>query len=299
MQRLVMIKKEVYKGDEFTVTLNAKHVKQFVAGAFNVQFLEKNFKFANVKLNPAFEKLLSEKGVTAKINESKLEEGSVTVGGAIDDKNFAGLDGDFPFIDITFKVENDEFYEANAQLDLSVFAYWKQGESEPNRMRVLQDQTFSVMSLNSLVEGNIKPGAFLNERGYLDEKFDYTKLGVKVYATDSYRHKFEGSLDKYGYFKLNGLPVNKRDYNLYVEVPGHLTSRLTTKLGTEKDGKLLGQYYYARLDENLAGDVNGDKVIDIKDAEIIASNYGKKGVSVKDGDLNKDGIVDEKRYSLR
>ena len=51
-------------------------------------------------------------------------------------------------------------------------------------MRVLQDQTFSVMSLNS-VEGNIKPGAFLNERGYLDEKLDYTKLGVKVYATDS------------------------------------------------------------------------------------------------------------------
>ncbi|EEL79802.1 Peptidase Vpr; Serine peptidase; MEROPS family S08A [Bacillus cereus AH1271] len=287
-------KKELYKDDEFTVTLNAKHVKQFVSGEFNVKFLEKNFKFANAKLNPAFEKLLSEKGVTAKVNEPKLEEGSVTVGGAIDDKNFAGLDGDFPFIDVTFKVENDEFYEANAQLDLAVFAYWKQGESEPNRMRVLQDQTFSVMSLNSLVEGNIKPGAFLNERGYLDEKFDYTKLGVKVYATDSYRHKFEGSLDKYGYFKLNGLPVNKRDYNLYVEVPGHLTSRLTTKLGTEKDGKLLGQYYYARFDENLAGDVNGDKVIDVKDAEIIASNFGKKGLSVKDGDLNKDGIIDEK-----
>ena len=38
-------------------------------------------------------------------------------------------------------------------------------------------------------------------------------------------------------------------------------------------------------DENLAGDVNGDKIIDIKDAEIIANNYGKKGVSVKDGDL--------------
>ena len=59
-------------------------------------------------------------------------------------------------------------------------------------------------------------------------------------------------------------------------MPGHLTSRLTTKLGIEKDGKLLGQYYYARPDENLAGDVNGDKVIDIKDAEIIASNYGKR-----------------------
>ena len=90
-----------------------------------------------------------------------------------------------PFIDVTFKVENDEFYEANAQLESPIFVYWKQGESEPNRMRVLQDQTFSVMSLNSLVEGNIKPGAFLNERGYLDEKLDYTKLGVKVYATDS------------------------------------------------------------------------------------------------------------------
>ncbi len=61
MRKLVMIKKEVYKGDEFTVTLNAKHVKQFVAGEFNVKFLEKNFKFANAKLNPAFEKLLFEK----------------------------------------------------------------------------------------------------------------------------------------------------------------------------------------------------------------------------------------------
>ena len=118
-------------------------------------------------------------------------------------------------------------------------------------MRVLQDQTFSVMSLNSLVEGNIKPGAFLNERGYLDEKFDYTKLGVKVYATDSYRHKFEGSLDKYGYFKLNGLPVNKRDYNLYVEVPGHLTSRLTTKLGTEKTASYLANIIMHALMKTL------------------------------------------------
>ncbi|OUB67515.1 hypothetical protein BK744_23430 [Bacillus thuringiensis serovar zhaodongensis] len=57
---------------------------------------------------------------------------------------------------------------------------------------------------------------------------------------------------------------------------------------------MLGQYYYARPDENLAGDVNGDKVIDIKDAKIIASNYIKKGLTVKDGDLNKDGIVDGK-----
>ncbi|MGQ7034547.1 hypothetical protein ACUN9W_28575, partial [Escherichia coli] len=38
------------------------------------------------------------------------------------------------------------------------FVNWKPGETEPNRMRVLQDQSFSVMSLNSLVEGNIKPG---------------------------------------------------------------------------------------------------------------------------------------------
>ena len=65
------------------------------------------------------------KRVTAKVNEPKLEEGSVTVGGTIDDKNFAGLDGDFPFIDVTFKVENDEFYEANAQLESPVFVYWK------------------------------------------------------------------------------------------------------------------------------------------------------------------------------
>lgn len=31
----------------------------------------------------------------------------------------------------------------------------------------------------------------------------------------------------------------------------------------------------------------------MKDATIIAGNYGKKGVSVKDGDINQDGKVDE------
>ncbi|KMN43444.1 hypothetical protein VK90_18545 [Bacillus sp. LK2] len=90
---------------------------------------------------------------------------------------------------------------------------------------------FSIKNYNSLVEGNITPEAFVNERGYLDEKFDYTKLGAKVYATDAYRHKYESKLDKYGFFSINRLPVNTRDYNFYVEVPGHLTSRLTTKLG--------------------------------------------------------------------
>lgn len=36
------------------------------------------------------------------------------------------------------------------------------------------------------------------------------------------------------------------------------------------------------------------KFFGLNQTEIIASNYGKKGLSVKDGDLNKDGIVDEK-----
>ncbi|PEV98473.1 hypothetical protein CN425_21130 [Bacillus cereus] len=36
-----------------------------------------------------------------------------------------------------------------------------------------------------------------------------------------------------------------------------------------------------------SGDVNGDKGINSKNAEIIANNYGKKGVSVKDGIVNE------------
>lgn len=96
------------------------------------------------------------------------------------------------------------------------------------------------MFLNLLVEGNIKFGVFLNECGYLDEKFDYIKFDVKVYVIDFYCYKFEGLLDKYGYFKLNGFLVNKCDYNLYVEVLGYLISCLIMKFGIEKDGKLFG-----------------------------------------------------------
>ena len=60
-----------------------------------------------------------------------------------------------------------------------------------------------------------------------------------------------------------------------------------------QDGELVGQNFRADIDDNPAGDVNGDKMVDIQDARIAALSYGKGTVSVKDGDINQDGVVDE------
>ena len=60
-----------------------------------------------------------------------------------------------------------------------------------------------------------------------------------------------------------------------------------------QDGELVGQNFRAYMDDSLAGDVNGDKMVDIQDARIAALSYGKGKVFVKDGDINQDGVVDE------
>jgi chitodextrinase len=40
-----------------------------------------------------------------------------------------------------------------------------------------------------------------------------------------------------------------------------------------------------------AGDINGDGVVNVLDLSIIASNYGKTGMTLAQGDLNGDGVV--------
>lgn len=60
-----------------------------------------------------------------------------------------------------------------------------------------------------------------------------------------------------------------------------------------KNGELIGIYEYVYTENNLAGDVNDDSVVDLEDLIMAVSSYGDTKVSVKKGDINQDGIVDE------
>ncbi|WP_436373382.1 dockerin type I domain-containing protein [Cytobacillus sp. BC1816] len=247
-----------------------------------------------ILVNEEFKKHAEQKGVTVKLTEPAVSTGSVKVGASID-QNELKIDKDLPFLEVTFKVIGDKYY---APEDLSfapsAFKYKKTSNSNPVNIRVFKDKSFTILAGHSVVNGNILPEAFYKENGQLDYSIDYSKLGAKVYAKAADGNTYEASeIFANGYFTIDNLPLSEKEYEIYVKVPGHLTSKLTTKLVQNVDGELAGVRLLAKMDKNAAGDVNGDMMVDIQDAIISVFSYGKENAGVNKGDVNQDGKVDE------
>ncbi|EJQ32728.1 hypothetical protein IEC_05189 [Bacillus toyonensis] len=290
-------KDKIKLGEKITLTLNLNNVKQLMSGTFEIPYYKQLFKFTDVKPNPALTEYVKQHGLNLKLEDPKIsEEGAwenkVKVGASLEGKEFKGLDGDTPFLDVTFEMANDEYFNDLTAFGVDKFSYTKAGASEGIEIPAFKDKSFAIVSKHSTVTGYIGPEAFLNEEGYLGKK-DYTKLGAKVYAVGKDGKKYTGTIGDNGQFEIHSVPVSDKEYDIFVEMPGHLNSKLTTKIGKMQDGELVGQNFRADMDDNLAGDVNGDKMVDIQDARIAALSYGKGKVSVKDGDINQDGVVDE------
>lgn len=287
-------KEEVRLGDEITMTLNLNNVQQLASGEFNIPYYINLFEFENVKVNEAFKKYAEQKGVKVDLSEPAVTEGNVKVGASID-QNELKIDQDLPFLDVTFKVIGDEFYDApESVFAVRTFKYKKTSDSNPVNIRVFKDKIFTILAGHSIVNGFIKPEAFYKENGRLDYSIDYSKLGAKVYAKAADGKTYEASkIFKNAYFIIDNLPLSEKEYEIYVKVPGHLSSKVTTKLVKNVDGELAGVRMSVDMDKNYAGDVNSDKMVDIRDAIISVFSYGKENVGVNKGDINQDGKVDE------
>jgi subtilisin family serine protease len=291
-------KEKVRLGDEITMTLNLNNVEQFASGEFSVPFYKGLLEFQNVKVNDTFKQYAEQKGVKVNLDEPTLT-GTVTAGnvkvGASIDQNDLTIDKDIPFLDVTFKVINDEYYTPeDITFDTSAFKYKKTSDSNTTMIRVIKDESFRILAGHSVVNGTIKPEAFIKDNGQSDNSVDYSKLGAKVYVKAADGKTYEASkIYDNGYFTIDNLPLSDEEYDIYVEVPGHLTSKYKTKLVRNVDGEMAGVRLYVDMDKAQAGDVTGDKMVDIRDAIISVFSYGKENVGVNKGDLNQDGKVDE------
>jgi subtilisin family serine protease len=288
-------KEKLLMGDEITMTLNLNNIKQFASGEYNVPFYNNLLEFQNVKVNDTFKQYADEKGVKVNLDEPTLTSGNVKVGASIDQNDFL-IDKDLPFLDVTFKVINDEYYaQEEIAFETSSFKYKKTSDSSPTMIRVIKDKSFTILAGHSVVNGHIQPEAFYKENGQLDASIDYSKLGAKVYAKSADGKTYEASeIFDNGYFTIDNLPLSEEEYEIYVKVPGHLTTKASTKLMKNVDGDLAGVRILVNTGKALAGDVNGDKLVDIQDAIISVFSYGKENVGANKGDVNQDGKVDEK-----
>ncbi|WP_282137756.1 S8 family serine peptidase [Rossellomorea aquimaris] len=292
-------KEKLRLGDEITMTMNLNNVKQFASGEFNVPFAANLLEFKDVKVNETFKQYAEQKGVKVNLAEPEVRVGIVELGASIDQDQLP-IDKDLPFLDVTFKVKSDNYYSPDGlEFRVSYINYKKTLDSNPTILHVLRDKSFTILAGYSGVTGYMKPEAFFNENGVLDYRIDYSKVGAKVYAKAANGKIYEASyIASTGYFSIDNLPLSEKEYEIYVKVPGHLTSKLTTKLVKKVDGEIAGVRLYAEMDISVAGDVNGDKMVDIQDAIVSVFSYGKENLGVNKGDLNQDGKVDESDLRL-
>ena len=120
---------------------------------------------------------------------------------------------------------------------------------------------------------------------------DFSKLGVKAYVVDKKGKQYRASISDNGWMTIEEIPALADDYTIVVDIPGHFLYRKKIKLSRTIDGEVQGIYYNLYTDTAAAGDINGDKVIDIYDAKLVAYKAGDTGDKLKE-DLNKDGVVD-------
>ncbi|MFJ7936298.1 S8 family serine peptidase [Sporosarcina sp. NPDC096371] len=294
-------KQELRLGDNFTMTLSLNNVKQLVSGEFNVEYSKDLFKFANVKLNKAVKQYAKEKGLQVTLHEPSVTESTwnnnLKFGADITGNAFSGLNGDMPFLDVTFKVMNDEVYDVVSGFNVQNGSYMKSGQKVKTAIPFYGTEDLKVIPAHTQLIGSITPEAFmLKEPGSSTEylkKADYSKIGAQVYALSRGGKKYPGTINKNGSFEINGIPASDQEYTAVFEVPGHLKVMKKFIPGYhDAKGELRGQFI--RMGQrSLAGDVNGDKMIDIRDIQSVVDAYGTKDSSIVPQDLNQDGVVDE------
>ncbi|OFD54285.1 peptidase S8 [Bacillus mycoides] len=288
-------KKDVKVGDTVTMTLSLNNVKQLVSGEFQVEFMNELFKFENVKLNNAVNQYAEEKGLEVSLQEPVVTEGThkntVKVGASMKGNAFSGMDGDMPFLDVKLKLVSDAYFDNATKFDVKQASYMKAGQTAATAIPYVDAESFNIIPTHSKVQGFIGPEAFLRNDGSLP-KGDYSKIGAQVYAMSPEGKKYKGTIDSRGEYTIKGIPASTEAHTVVFDVPGHLKAMKKFIPGYSVNGEMRGQYVGARA-KNLAGDVNGDRLIDIRDIQSVVDVYGKKDASILPQDINQDGVVNE------
>ncbi|SEN55652.1 S8 family serine peptidase [Paenibacillus sp. OV219] len=300
-------KDRLYEGDEVTMTLNLNNVEDLVAGKYDVSYYQ-FMQFENVKVNDAFQAMADAAGATVTLDEPIIRDDEVwtskkivNVGASVSGNEFAGFDGDTPFLDVTFKLVDDENYtgldKMNIEQNIEKFNYTKAGAQEPTEIPVFnQIDGYQVIPKHSMIQGSVYPEALMtfyeDGHGELDWSKDFATIGAKATATVD-GQTYNGVISSNGSVMFDQIPVSENKTEFRVEIPGHLTSTASVKLGRSMYDEWVGENGIMPQMLNYAGDVNGDGMIDTADATALQNQMGATDDPALPGDLNKDGVVDE------
>ncbi|MFJ7628931.1 S8 family serine peptidase [Streptomyces sp. NPDC097595] len=272
-------------GDRVTYTLTAHDLKHWKSFSSQIRYDDRNVKITGIE--PTAE--------LAAHGPSEITTTAVSAGASsyttlnFDVSDAEGLSGDsMPLLKVTYEVTG-EHWTASAGLNTgTTSATDTTGTKVPLNIQFYG----SVRMLNPQSTFAAKPAAeaLLTKDYAYDTKRDYSLDGfqAELTAPDGTRHPM--AADATARISADGLKPAAKPYRLKIRVPGHFAWTEDIDLGLDGYGAVAGTSATSKA-ALIAGDVNGDDVIDVRDAAAV---YDARGTSKRSADINHDGTVDGK-----
>ncbi|MET3728208.1 subtilisin family serine protease [Fictibacillus halophilus] len=145
------------------------------------------------------------------------------------------------------------------------------------------------------IQANLAPEGYVVEGGNYIGNRDWSKVGASVQVTNG-DYTLDASNRFNGNARLNiePLPLSNEKYTFEVNVPGHFVTKQKQKFGFEYKGVPYGKSETISI-PLVAGDVNQDNTIDVKDAIAIQDAWNSNN---RAADINFDGTVNAKDMSF-
>lgn len=284
-------KDEVRKGDTITQTIQLNNVEKLNGISLTLESMYDYKQFNRIEPTPELQALLDDTGAEVKISEPVVDQRELSFEASVSGGSFEGITGDLDLFHVVFDVPKDEFYFKKSDVPFLEVKYTTVGMKENEEKLTLtafNTDSYEVISKSSRTYGFVRPEAFMVDGEYLDFANDYSAMGIEVYAETASGEKYEGTVQNYGEFLIDGIPATGEMTTIYTRVPGHLPSKLAVVLSKTIDGEYYGINQMNSSDFTYAGDINGDGVIDIYDMELVTKHYH---TSDEIADIDQDGSV--------
>lgn len=283
--------KKVSLDTEFVNTFKVNNPKNLTSAKLSVN-IPHTYKVMSVKASKELTDLANKNkwniSVAKPVYQTDLWSDVVTFSVNIVDSKTklpVSINSNVNLLDVNLKVIDDNYYAGMDQFFYIDSSYL----SSTDKVTTLPTfaEKFKFISTHSMLDGYYH-GEAVNLDNY---DLDYSKIGTTAYLIDKKGKQYKIDIASNGDMTVADIPAVVDDYTLVINIPGHYQFRKKINMSQTVDGKVQGIYYNFYMSTVPAGDVNGDNVIDIYDAKMIANNAGEKGDKLK-VDLNKDGVVD-------
>ncbi|WRP07291.1 S8 family serine peptidase [Rossellomorea aquimaris] len=276
-------------GETVTYTIKMNNTSGIKNQTLTFDYLSDNFEIESVTVHPELEKK-----ARVQLDHEDVANGEATrkqtIHLTVNDPE--GINGTTPVVNVKVKVKDEKYYEGVLQLQ-NISSTYTNGEGTEVTIPSLAvesyvDPSYSQVKIPIYAEGI----PFGN---------DFTKAGIDGYATDDSKNQYDGTI----VIENNGiadyprlyikLPITNEEFKYSIHVPGHFKYSNPFTVFKQIGDKIRGEFDTEGFPQMIAGDVNGDQVIDIMDAIYMQTYWG---TNHRYADINFDGTVDMNDFTF-